>query len=32
MGKHVISRKPPIAVEVKKGETYYWCSCVKSST
>ena len=32
MEKSVISQKAPIAVEVKKGETYYWCSCGKSST
>ncbi|WP_066238056.1 CDGSH iron-sulfur domain-containing protein [Anaerosporomusa subterranea] len=31
MEKPVIGKKEPIAVEVKKGETYYWCSCGKSS-
>jgi CDGSH-type Zn-finger protein len=31
MEKPVISQKSPIAVDVKKGETYYWCKCGKSS-
>ena len=26
-----VSQKSPIAVNVKKGETYYWCSCGKSA-
>ncbi len=26
-----ISQKSPIAVDVKKGETYYWCSCGRSA-
>jgi len=32
MEKPVISQKSPIAVEVKEGQTYYWCACGKSST
>ena len=24
-------KKPPIAVEVEEGKTYYWCSCGKSA-
>lgn len=31
MEKPEISQKSPIPVEVKKGETYYWCSCGKSA-
>jgi CDGSH-type Zn-finger protein len=31
MEKPIISQKSPIAVELKKGETYHWCSCGKSS-
>lgn len=31
MEKPVISQKSPIPVEVKKGQTYYWCSCGRSS-
>ncbi|MDF2700535.1 MAG: iron-binding zinc finger protein type [Haloplasmataceae bacterium] len=31
MEKPVIAQKSPIPVEVKKGETYYWCSCGRSS-
>lgn len=30
MEKPEISQKSPIAVDVKKGEIYYWCSCGKS--
>jgi len=30
MEKPNIPQKGPYAVEVKKGETYYWCSCGKS--
>lgn len=30
MDKPVIAQKSPIPVEVKKGETYYWCSCGRS--
>jgi len=26
-----MSNKAPIAVELKEGETYYWCSCGKSA-
>ena len=31
MEKPEISQKSPIAVDVKKGETYYWCSCGRSA-
>ena len=27
----VIAAKKPISVELKKGETYYWCKCGKSA-
>jgi len=27
----VIAQKQPIAVEVKSGDTYYWCRCGKSA-
>ena len=30
MDKPVISKKEPITVDVKAGETYHWCSCGKS--
>jgi CDGSH-type Zn-finger protein len=30
MEKPVVAGKEPIAVDVKKGETYYWCSCGRS--
>lgn len=30
--KSVISQKSPIPVELKKGETYFWCTCGKSCT
>ena len=26
-----IAQKGPYAVDVKKGETYYWCACGRSS-
>lgn len=29
--KPVIADKSPIPVELKKGETYYYCTCGKSS-
>jgi CDGSH-type Zn-finger protein len=32
MDKPVIAQKAPYAVEVKAGETYYWCHCGKSAT
>jgi CDGSH-type Zn-finger protein len=32
MEKPVIAGKSPIAADVKKGETYYWCSCGRSNT
>jgi len=31
MEKPIIVQKAPIAVDVKKGETYYWCACGRSS-
>jgi len=31
MEKPVIAQKSPIAVDVKKGQTYYWCACGKSA-
>lgn len=31
MDKPKIAGKKPILVEVKKGETYYWYSCGRSS-
>jgi CDGSH-type Zn-finger protein len=31
MEEPVIAQKAPIAVDVKKGETYYWCSCGRSA-
>lgn len=31
MEKPEISQTSPIPVEVKKGETYYWCACGKSA-
>ena len=27
-----IAQKAPYAVDVKEGQTYYWCACGKSST
>jgi len=30
MSEPVIAQKGPFAVEVKAGESYYWCSCGKS--
>jgi CDGSH-type Zn-finger protein len=27
MNEPIVAQKKPCAVEVKKGETYYWCSC-----
>ncbi len=32
MERPVIAQKSPIPVELKKDETYYWCTCGKSST
>jgi CDGSH iron-sulfur domain-containing protein 3 len=32
MEKPVVPQKSPIPVELKKGETYYWCSCGRSGT
>ena len=31
MEKPVIYQKKPMAVEVKAGETYYWCACGRSA-
>ena len=31
MSEPVIAQKSPIPVEVKAGQTYYWCSCGKSA-
>ncbi|MBP1925644.1 CDGSH-type Zn-finger protein [Sedimentibacter acidaminivorans] len=31
MEKRKIALKAPIAVQLKKGETYYYCTCGKSS-
>ena len=30
MSEPTIAQKSPIPVEVKAGQTYYWCSCGKS--
>lgn len=30
MEKPTISQKSPIPVELKEGETYYWCACGRS--
>jgi CDGSH iron-sulfur domain-containing protein 3 len=30
MDKPVISQKEPIAVDLKKGQTYAWCACGRS--
>jgi len=32
MEKPVISQKSPIAIDVEKGKTYYWCACGKSGS
>jgi len=31
MEEPVIAQKSPIAVDIKKGQTYYWCSCGRSA-
>ncbi len=31
MSEPVIAQKAPYAVEVKAGESYWWCSCGKSA-
>ena len=31
MEKPVIAQKSPIAVDVVKGQTYYWCACGRSA-
>ncbi len=28
----VIAQKAPYAIDVKEGETYYWCACGRSKT
>lgn len=30
MEKPVIAGKEPVAIDLKKGETYYYCTCGKS--
>lgn len=30
--KSAVLKKAPILVELKKGETYYWCTCSKSTS
>lgn len=30
MENPVVSQKSPMAVELKKGDTYYWCACGRS--
>ena len=32
MEKPVIAAKVPVEVDVKAGETYWWCRCGKSQT
>jgi len=32
MEKPVIAQKAPIAVDLKKGQTYYWCACGRSAS
>lgn len=31
MSEPIIAQKAPYVVEFKKGETYYWCACGRSS-
>jgi CDGSH iron-sulfur domain-containing protein 3 len=31
MAKPIISKKAPLMVVVKKGETYVWCACGRSA-
>lgn len=31
MEKPIVAEKSPTVVEVKKGETYYWCACGHSA-
>jgi CDGSH-type Zn-finger protein len=31
MDKPIATQKSPYAVDVKEGETYYWCHCGKSA-
>jgi len=31
MNAPIATQKSPYAVDVKAGETYYWCACGKSS-
>lgn len=30
--KPVIAQKSPVPAELKKGETYYWCTCGRSTS
>ena len=32
MEKPEIAQKAPYSVDVKKGETYYWCACGRSAS
>lgn len=32
MEKPVVAQKAPIPVDLKAGQTYYWCACGKSSS
>lgn len=32
MSEAEIAQKAPYVVDVKKGETYYWCSCGRSGS
>ena len=32
MSEPVVAKKSPYAVNVEKGETYYWCTCGKSDS
>jgi len=32
MTKPLVAGKEPIVVELKKGETYYWCRCGRSQS
>ena len=32
MEEPIVPQKFPIPVDVKKGETYYWCACGRSAS
>jgi CDGSH iron-sulfur domain-containing protein 3 len=32
MDKPIVAQKSPIPVDLKSGQTYYWCTCGKSSS